>query len=330
MPKNVSAIVIHEFGTPAEVVRVESVELPAVTPNAARVRMLAAPINPADLNVLEGKYPIRPKLPGVPGMEGVGVVEEIGAEVRHVRVGERVLLPAGLGSWREAAVIGEADAALRVVPSEVSPTQAAMLRINPATAWRMLRDFVDLSEGDFVIQNAANSAVGRLVIQIARARKLRTINLVRRPEVIEELRALGGDVVLLDNDDAKDSITAVTGGAPVRLGLNSVGGDSALRLANALSFGGTLVTFGAMSRQPLRIPNGLLIFQDLRWRGFWISQWYREASPAAEAEMFGELFALAKRGLLQTPVERIYPLNEAAAAVRHAAQSQRAGKVLFG
>jgi trans-2-enoyl-CoA reductase len=149
-------------------------------------------------------------------------------------------------------------------------------------------------------------------------------------EVIEELRALGGDAVLLDNDDAKAQIAAVTAGAPVRLALNSVGGDSALRLANALTFAGTLVTFGAMGRQPLRIPNGLLIFQDLRWRGFWISQWYREASPAAEAEMFEELFALAKRGLLQTPVERVYPLADAAAAVRHAAQSQRAGKVLFG
>ncbi|HEY3902052.1 MAG TPA: 2-enoyl thioester reductase domain-containing protein [Chthoniobacter sp.] len=329
MPTNVSAIVIHEFGTPAEVVHVENVELPPLPAKGARVRLLAAPINPADLNVLEGKYPIRPELPGIPGMEGVGVVEEVGAEVRQVRAGDRVLLPAGYGSWREAGVLAEADAMLRVVPAEIAPEQAAMLRVNPATAWCMLRDFVDLQEGDFVIQNAANSAVGQLVIQIARARKFRTINLVRRPEVIEELRALGGDVVLLDDDNAKDQIAAATGGAPVRLALNSVGGESALRVANALAFGGTHVTFGAMSRQPLRIPNGLLIFKDLRWRGFWISQWYREASPAAEAEMFGELFALAKRGLLHTPVERSYPLQEAQAAVKHAAQSQRGGKILF-
>jgi trans-2-enoyl-CoA reductase len=135
--------------------------------------------------------------------------------------------------------------------------------------------------------------------------------------------------VLLDDDNAKDQIAAATGGAPVRLALNSVGGESALRLANSLAFGGTLVTFGAMSRQPLRIPNGLLIFKDLRWRGFWISQWYREASRAAEAEMFGELFALAKRGLLHTPVERSYPFQEAAAAVKRAAQGQRGGKILF-
>ncbi len=329
MPTNVSAIVIHEFGTPTEVVRFENVELPSLPAKGARVRMLATPINPADLNVLEGKYPIRPTLPGVPGVEGVGVVEEIGAEVGQVRVGDRVLLPHGLGSWREAAIIADADAELWVVPPEVPVEQAAMLRINPATALRMLRDFAELSEASFVIQNAANSAVGRLVIQIAKATKLRTINLVRRPEVMDELRALGADVVLLDNDEAKEQIAAATGGGPVRLALNAVGGDSALRLANALAPGGTLVTYGAMSRQPLRIPNGLIIFKDLRWRGFWISQWYREADREAQAGMFAQLFVLAKRGLLHTPVERIYPLSEAVAAVRHAAQSQRSGKILF-
>jgi trans-2-enoyl-CoA reductase len=269
---NVSAIVIHEFGTPAEVVRVENVEVPPLDAKSARVRVLASPINPADLNVLEGKYPIRPELPGVPGVEGVGVVEEIGEGVKALHVGDHVMLPHGVGAWREAAVIADAEEKLMVVPPEVPVEQAAMLRINPATALRMLRDFVTLSEGDFVIQNAANSAVGRLVIQIAKANGWRTINLVRRPELIDELRTLGGDVVLLDSDEVKDQIATATGGAPVKLALNCVGGESALRLANALAFGGTLVTFGAMSRQPLRIPNGLLIFKDLRWRGFWITE----------------------------------------------------------
>jgi len=235
-----------------------------------------------------------------------------------------------LGAWREAAVVPDADASLRIVPPEVPVEQAAMLRINPATALRLLRDFAVLAEGDFVVQNAANSAVGRLLIQIARAAKLRTINLVRRPELIGELQAWGGDVVLLDSDAAKDQIAAAVGGAKVRLALNAVGGDSALRLANVLASGGTLVTFGAMGRQPLRIPNGLLIFKDLRWRGFWISQWYREASLESEAAMFAELFDLAKRGVLHTPVERVYPLSEAVAAIQHAAKSQRVGKILFG
>jgi trans-2-enoyl-CoA reductase len=260
----------------------------------------------------------------------VAVVEEIGAEVKKLRVGDHVLVPHGLGAWREAAMLTGVDETLTVVPPAVPVAQAAMLRINPATAWRMLHDFAELAPGEFVIQNAANSAVGRLVIQLAKARGWRTINLVRRPELIDELRALGGDVVLLDQDEVKEQIAAATGGAPVRLALNCVGGDSALRLANALAPGSTHVTYGAMGRQPLRIPNGLLIFKDLRWRGFWITHWYFGASPQQEGAMFAELFALAQRGVLHTPVERIYPFSEAAAAVRHAAQSQRAGKILFG
>jgi len=330
MPTNVSAIVLHEFGVPAEIARVESVPLPPLAADGAQVRMLASPINPADLNVLEGKYPIRPALPGTPGVEGVGVVEEIGSEVKTVRAGDRVLLPHGLGSWREAGMIPNADQALWVVPPKVPVEQAAMLRINPATALRMLRDFATLAPGDFVIQNAGNSAVGRLVIQIAKATGLRTISLVRRAELITELQALGGDVVLLDGDEAKEQIAAATGGAKVKLALNCVGGDSALRVANALAPGGTIVTYGAMSRQPLRIPNGLLIFKDQRWRGFWISQWYREAAHEAEAAMFAELFDLAQRGVLHSPVERIYPLSAAVEAIQHAGKSQRTGKILFG
>src|SRR5262249_1607321 len=130
----VSAIVLREFGSPGDAVRVEHIELPPLDAKGARLRMLAAPINPADLNVLEGKYPIRPEIGGVPGVEGVGVVEEIGAEVTRLRVGDRVLLPHRLGSWREAAIIPNADAALTVVPPDVAVATAAMLRINPATA----------------------------------------------------------------------------------------------------------------------------------------------------------------------------------------------------
>lgn len=318
----VRAIVFHQHGTPSQVARIEDVAIGLPGPNEARVRMLAAPINPADLNVIEGKYPIRPELPGVPGVEGIGKVEEVGAEVNTVSIGDLVLLPHGVGTWREACVTDAST--LRVLPPEIAPVQAAMLKINPATALRMLRDFVPLQPGDWVLQNAANSGVGRAVIQIAHATGLRTVNIVRRQELVAELQAQGADLVLTEDE----KWPALPG--PIRLALNAVGGESALRLANALSRGGTLVTYGAMSRQPLRIPNGLLIFKDLRWRGFWISQWYREASAGAIDALFSELFPLVRNGILHTPVERIYPLEEVASALRHAAESGRSGKILFG
>jgi trans-2-enoyl-CoA reductase len=194
----------------------------------------------------------------------------------------------------------------------------------------MLRDFVELQPGDFVVQNAGNSAVGRAAIQIAQASGWRTISLVRRASLIDELKALGADFVFLDDEDAPPRIELAAGGAPIRLALNAVGGESALRLANALASGGTIVTYGAMSRQPLRIPNGLLIFKDLRFRGFWITPRRQRATREENTAMFDELFALARRGILRQPAERVYPLDSVHEAIEHAGRSGRAGKILFG
>jgi trans-2-enoyl-CoA reductase len=197
------------------------------------------------------------------------------------------------------------------------------------TAWRLLHDYVDLKSGDWLIQNAANSAAGRAVIQIARELGFNTVNVIRREELIDELRAEGGDVVLVDDESLREKVKIATGNAPIRLGLNAVGGSSALRLANCLAPGSTLVTYGAMSLQPLKIPNGLLIFKDLRFRGIWINKWYDHATMQERIDAFRTLFEMAKRGLLRTKVEKSYPLEEAKAAVAHAAQGKRSGKIIF-
>jgi mitochondrial enoyl-[acyl-carrier protein] reductase / trans-2-enoyl-CoA reductase len=238
-----------------------------------------------------------------------------------------VILPHNVGTWRDAVAV-KADE-LVVVPAGIEPMHAAMLKINPMTAWRLLHDYVNLARGDWLIQNAANSAAGRAVIQIAHELGYKTVNVVRRSELIGELRAEGGDVVLVDNENLRHEVEDAIGGPPIRLGLNAVGGESALRLANCLAPGSTLVTYGAMSLQPLKIPNGLLIFKDLRFRGIWINKWYDNATPAQRMEAFQHLFEMAKRGLLQTKVEKAYPLSEAKAAVAHAARGQRSGKIIF-
>ena len=291
------------------------------------VKMRAAPINPADLNQIEGKYPVRAELPATPGFEGAGIVAEVDPDVTNVAVGALVILPHNVGTWRDAVAV-KADE-LVVVPAGIEPVHAAMLKINPMTAWRLLHDYVDLARGDWLIQNAANSAAGRAIIQIAHELGYKTVNVVRRSELIGELRAEGGDVVLVDSENLRHQVEDAIGGPPIRLGLNAVGGESALRLANCLAPGSTLVTYGAMSLQPLKIPNGLLIFKDLRFRGIWINKWYDNATPAQRMEAFQRLFEMAKRGLLQTKVEKAYPLSEAKAAVAHAARGQRSGKIIF-
>jgi len=314
----IRAIVIREHGDPQKVARLETLDLPAPAPGEVRVRVRFAPINPADLNVLEGKYPIRPALPGTPGVEGVGVVGETGAIV---------LLPPGSGTWREACNVSAGD--LVPVPATVPLEQAAMLRINPATALLMLREFVKLQPGEWVIQNAANSAVGRCVIRLARHFGWRTVNVVRRTELADELESEGADIVLVDGEKLGAEVKAATDCAAIRLALNAVGGDSAVRLGGALAPGGVVVTYGAMARQPLRIPNGLLIFQDITWRGFWISSWYRNAEAPAAAAGLAELCDLAASGVIATPIEAIYPLDQISAAITHAQRSSRSGKVLL-
>ena len=327
MKENINVAVYATHGNPADVLRIEQQPWPKAGPNEAIVEMRAAPINPADLNAIEGKYPGRREVPAVPGFEGAGIVVDLGAEVRNLKVGDLVILPHHIGTWRDALAV-DADE-LVVVPAGIEPVHAAMLKINPMTAWRLLHDYSDLTPGDWLIQNAANSAVGVAVIQIARELGFKTVNVVRRAEVIDELRAEGGDVVLLDNEKLRDEVRAATNAAAIRLGLNAVGGESALRLANCLAFGGTLVSFGAMSLQPLKIPTGLLIFKDLRFRGIWINKWYDNATMAERMDAFRPLFEMAKRGLLKTKVEKAYPLSEVKAAVAHAAQGKRNGKVIF-
>jgi mitochondrial enoyl-[acyl-carrier protein] reductase / trans-2-enoyl-CoA reductase len=155
------------------------------------------------------------------------------------------------------------------------------------------------------------------------------VNVVRRAELIDELRAEGGDVVLVDGENLREEVKNAVGAAPIRLGLNAVGGESALRLANCLAPEATLVTFGAMSLQPLKIPNGLLIFKGLHFRGIWINKWYDNATLEQRMEAFRPLFEMAKRGLLKPKIEKSYALNEAQAAVTHAAQGRRSGKIIF-
>jgi mitochondrial enoyl-[acyl-carrier protein] reductase / trans-2-enoyl-CoA reductase len=325
--KTISAAVYETHGNPADVLRIESRPWPTSATGEVIVKMRAAPINPADLNQIEGKYPVRAELPATPGFEGAGIVAEADRDVTNVAAGALVILPHNIGTWRDAVAV-KADE-LVVVPAGIEPVHAAMLKINPMTAWRLLHDYVDLDRGDWLIQNAANSAAGRAVIQIAHELGYKTVNVVRRSELIGELRAEGGDVVLVDSENLRHEVEDAIGGPPIRLGLNAVGGESALRLANCLAPGSTLVTYGAMSLQPLKIPNGLLIFKDLRFRGIWINKWYDNATPAQRMEAFKPLFGMAKRGLLQTKVEKAYPLSEAKTAVAHAARGQRSGKIIF-
>jgi trans-2-enoyl-CoA reductase len=321
--QTIRAVRYHSTGEPARVVQVDEVAVGAAAAGEVRVRMLWAPINPADLNMLEGKYGEARPLPDVPGNEGCGRVVSVGDGVDESWVGRLVLVDRM--AWREEG--NWSIESLIAVPAGIDARRACVLRVNAPTAWCLLHSFADLMPGDWIAQNAATSAVGRAVIQIAQTKGWKTLNLVRRPEAADELRALGADAVVVDGPETADEALAILGGAKPKLGLNAVGGVSATRLASLLEERATLVTYGAMSKEALKIPNGFLIFRDLDFRGFWLSRWLREATAADKDAMFGEIFRLAAAGCFAPRVAAEFPLAEASAAVARAAQG--GGKVLL-
>lgn len=319
------AVRYHQTGKPFEVVQVDEVEVASPGFGEVQVRMEYAPINPADLNMIEGKYGEARALPDVPGNEGCGRIVVVGEGVDHSWLGRHVLVDSA--AWRKVG--NWAVDSLVPVPQGLNPRLASVLRVNPPTAWRILHDFAVLRPGDWVVQNAATSAVGRAVVEIARHAGWRTLNLVRRPESIEELRAAGAEAVILDGSDAASEAAAVLGKEHLKLGLNAVGGASATRLAGLLGRGGVMVTYGAMSREALKIPNGFLIFRDLSFRGFWLTRWLREASATERAAMFDEIFRLAAGGCFIPRVAMEKDLSAVRDALSEVALARGAGKVML-
>src|SRR3990167_9057018 len=301
---------------PQEAIAAVALQLAEPGAGQVRIKVLAAPINPSDVLTLTGEYGMLPPLPAIGGNEGVGRVEALGAEVSNLKVGQMVLLPVGCGTW-----VSHLNApANKLIPlPEADPQQLAMLTVNPPTASLMLSEFVDLKPGDWVIQNAANSGVGSYLIQLAKLRGFKTINVVRRESAVADVEAEGGDVVLVDGPDLAKRVRAATGGASVRLGIDAVGGEATDHLAASLCEGGVLVNYGMMSRQPCQVSPASFVFRDVSLRVFWLAKWFQNASQAEQMKVFGELVQLIASGKLHTRVAATYDVSEIKQAVAAAA-----------
>jgi len=318
---------VSKFGQPDSVVEVVERADPG-EPGADEVVIDAefAPINPADVLNLEGKYgAVPPPLPMTPGAEGVGRIAKVGSAVRHVKPGDRVLLP-GPGTWRER--IKAPAKAVFALPEGVDPKQLAMLRVNPPTAYLMLHQIVAPKPGQWVIQNAANSGVGHCLIRLARLAGVKTVNVVRRQALVAPLRAFGGDVVLTDDSDLHTRVRAEIGEAALPLAIDAVGGSATQRLARCLSNGGTVVNYGVLSGEPCMVDGRDTVFRDVRLQGFWLRKWFADTPPAQVAALYRELAPKVADGTLAVEVEAVYPVRRIKEAVAHAARGGRAGKVL--
>ena len=307
---------------------IECVEftLPALAAGDALVEMLAAPINPSDVLTLTGEYGMLPPLPAVGGNEGIGRVVSVGEGV-SLKPGQRVVLPVGSGTWT-THLVARADA-LIPLPAQGDAIQLSMVSVNPATASLLLSEFVSLEPGDWVIQNTANSAVGRYLIQLAKRRGLRTVNVVRRADAVASMELAGGDVVLVDGPDLSKRVGEATDKAKIRLGIDATGGFATDRIARSVAVGGTVVTYGAMSGEACKIAPGSFVFRDVTLRGFWLAFWFRKSTPAQQQALYGALVQLIAQGALSAPVHAVYPLARIKEAVAAAAAGGRDGKIVL-
>jgi NADPH:quinone reductase len=317
----------HAFGEPADVLVSGDAPVPQPGPGEVRVRTLLAPIHNHDLWTIRGHYGYRPPLPAIGGSEALGVIDALGEGVDGLSVGQRVNAAAGRGTWAESFLVS----AKMVVPmpETVDDATAAQLIAMPLSAL-MLLESLQLEPGQWIVQNAANGAVGRTLAMLAAARGIHVLGLVRRDAGVDELAAAGiAHVVSTAQADWKREARAILGEAGARAAVDSVGGQASADLLSLLGQGGTLVAFGAMAGEAMLIPPGEMIFRQLTVKGFWGSTVGREMPAADRRRLVGELVQRAASGELALPADAVYPLEEAAKAAAESLRPGRKGKVLL-
>ena len=319
-------VLIESYGTPWEVAR--CAEVPDVgAPAADEVvfDVLAFPINPADMGFCRGTYRLKPPLPATPGAECVGRVTAVGAQVKHVKPGDLVI-NLQRENWAQKRKVKGDDA----IPAAGRHRPAgrrrwcASIRRPPQL---MLSDFVDLKGGDWVIQNVANSAVGRLLIVLAHQRGLRTVNVVRRPELADELKQLGADLVIVDGDDLAARVARETGEAPIKLGVEAIGGAATGRIVDCVATDGTVVHYGSMSGEDPEVGRYNFIYRGVRLTGFMLGRFLAKRSAQKIREIYADSAGQVMAGKLFAPVDTVYPIDKIKDALAHADKGGRNGKI---
>ena len=317
----------HTFGEPAEVLVPGDSPLPQPGHGQVRIKTILAPIHNHDLWTVRGQYGYKPDLPAIGGSEAVGLVDALGPEVTGVTIGQRVAVASVHESWAEFFLAPAAG--LVPVPDAISDEASAQLIAMPFSAISLL-DFLDVEAGDWVIQNTANGAVGKVLAMLASARGVNVVNLVRRDAGVDELAALGiTNAVSTASAGWQDKVRALTGTAPIRAAVDSIGGTASRDLIELLGENGVLVSFGTMAGEPMQIPSGAVIFKQAIVKGFWGSKVSAAMPVQKRVALIGELLKLVATGELTLPVEAIYPLDRIADAVKASLAPGKAGKVLL-
>ncbi|HZS48609.1 MAG TPA: zinc-dependent alcohol dehydrogenase family protein [Blastocatellia bacterium] len=322
------SIRFHQFGEPAEVLKIEDVRKPEPGNGEVLLKMLARPINPSDLLTIQGLYGALPQLPATPGFEGVGIIETLGSGVEGFSVGQRVIPLGTPGTWQEYMIVRAKS--MLPVPDPINNETAAQFVVNPVTAWVMVTEDLKVGKGEWLLQTAAGSTLGRIVIQIGKLRGFKTINIVRRREQIDELKQIGANEVICSTDESiVDRVSEITKKTGVFAAIDAVGGQVGGEVARSLARNGVMLSYGRLSPDPIPLDVGTMIFRTSSVRGFWLSDWFKTTPSARQAGVLNELLQLMVQGKIVPPVEATYDLDDIINAVKHAQSSGRRGKVLL-
>jgi NADPH:quinone reductase-like Zn-dependent oxidoreductase len=329
------AAVFERFGPPAEVLQVKDIAPGEPHHGEVLVRMLASPINPSDLMTVRGVYGTLPSLPAVPGFEGVGVVERSGGGAfGRLLVGRRVAVLNGrTGNWCERTVIPARQAI--PLPKDLPLDQAAMFFVNPATAWLLTRKVLAVPRGQWLLQTAAASAVGKMVIRLGLREGFRTLNVVRREDQLDELRGAGAtECIVFDTERdpperLRDEVARLAGEGSVRCAIDPVAGPTAAAVAECLGERGRLVIYGTLSDKPIPLAPRPLLTKGATLEGFWLARWMLAAGLTARLRLVRALVRLIRQGTLRSDVAAGFPLERIREAVAAADAPGRGGKILL-
>lgn len=327
------AIQFSHYGEPAQVLTVQTLPLPEPGKGEARVRILASPVNPSDLLFVRGHYAgVQPQFPSPVGFEGVGTVDVLGPQVHHLVPGQRVAVINGEtgGNWAEYAVVPAH--ALLPVPDDLPDEQIASFFINPASAIFMLRNILAIPRGEWLLQSAAGSELGRMIIRMGKRDGIRTINVVRRREAVAELEHLGADAVIVSNEGPIDEqVRKIVGPEGVKYAIDPVVGETGTQMFQALSDDGHMLVYGSLTGEPIRVgadPRFILAGRrilEVFWLGYWLPRW----DETVRNQLVQDIVSLLREGILTTSAAQYFPLDEINAAVTQAETIGRQGKVLL-
>ena len=327
------AIQFDQYGDPTKVLAIRDCPVPEPGNGEVRIRMLASPINPSDLLFIRGYYAgVQPSFPSPAGFEGVGIIDALGPQVQGFTCGQRVaaINTETGGNWAEYSVLP--SHVLIPVPDDISDEQVASFLINPASAILMLRHILAIPRGEWLLQSAAGSELGRMIIKLAKHDGIRTINVVRRRESVAELEQLGADAVIVSTEGPIDKqVRRIVGPQGIKYAIDPVVGETGTQIYQALSDDGRMLVYGSLTGEPIRVgadPRFILAGHRIL-EVFWLGYWLPRLKDAAKQGLIDEIIALMREGVLVTSAALKFSLDEIDAAVRQAESKGRQGKVLL-